>query len=135
MSGESVSLNDLRNALSGGNAPDDYSFTDGNLSTVDGSRMLFVPSVLPGGITVVDNNGYVVMADQVEHRESRVVDGACVVSVDGVNVILDGFLVDGMLPGTWWIRYNRGMTGHDNLSASVSDATSEELMLYTIIFG
>lgn len=127
MSGESVSLNDLRNALSGGNAPDDYSFTDGNLSTVDGSRMLFVPSVLPGGMTVVDNNGYVVVADQIEHRDNGF--------VDGVNVILDGFLVDGMLPGTWWIRYNRGMTGHDNLSASASDATSEELMLYTIIFG
>jgi len=106
---------------------DDKLFANDDLYYVDGKKALFVPDVFPGGITVIDNNGYVVMADQME----SMVDGV----VDGVYVFLEDFFVNDMLPGTWRIRYNRGKTGSDSPSGSVSDATSDELMLYSLIFG
>lgn len=106
---------------------DDMEFSDVDLSSIDDKKALFVPDVFPGGITVVDNNGYVVMADQMESITNGV--------VDGVYVFLEDFLVNGALPGTWRIRYNRGKTGSDSPSGSVSDATSDELMLYSLIFG
>ena len=105
----------------------DMEFSHVDLTSIDGKKALFVPNVFPGGITVIDNNGYVVMADQME----RVTNGV----VDGVYVFLEDFFVNDMLPGTWKIRYNRGKTGSDSPSGSVSDATSDELMLYLLIFG
>jgi hypothetical protein len=106
----------------------DLEFDDKDLVFIDGKRVYGVDGVFPGGITVIDGNGEAVMADQIE----RVGLGGV---VDGVNVVLDDFLVDGHLEGTWKIRYNRGARGHDSLSASLSDATLDEIILYSLIFG
>ena len=106
----------------------DLEFNDEDLVSLDGKRVYGVDGVFPGGITVVDGNGEVVMADQIE----RVGLGGI---VDGVNVVLDDFLVDGHLEGTWKIRYNRGAKGLDGFSASLSDATLDEIILYSLIFG
>ena len=106
----------------------DLEFNDEDLVSLDGRRVYGVDGVFPGGITVIDSNGEVVMADQIE----RVGLGGI---VDGVNVVLDDFLVDGHLEGTWKIRYNRGAKGLDGFSASLSDATLDEIILYSLIFG
>ena len=101
---------------------EDFLFTNSDLTTYDGKTVLIVENVFPGGFTVVDNNNRVVMPDQMEVS-------------NGVAVIFDGWLEDGSLQGTWRIRYNRGMRGLDGLSAQLSDYSSEELMLYSLIFG
>ena len=106
----------------------DLEFNNEDLVSVDGKKVYCVDDVFPGGITVIDGNGEVVMADQIE----RVGLGGV---VDGVNVVLDDFLVDGRLEGTWKIRYNRGAKGLDSFSASLSDATLDEIILYSLIFG
>ena len=105
----------------------DFEFRDADLEDYDGRRCLIVHDVFPGGITVVDGSGHVMQADQIEVMNA----GAFV----GVAVVLDQWLVDGHLEGVWKIRYNRGMRGNDCLSSQVSDATLDELMLYTLIFG
>ena len=106
---------------------EDFLFTNSDLEQYDGKTVLKVRDVFPGGFTVVDNNNRVVMPDQME-----LVNG---INFTGVAVIFDGWLEDGMLPGTWRIRYNRGMRGVDGLSAQLNAHSSEELMLYSMIFG
>ena len=131
MAGEQISIEDLARAIEdsfSGEQPDDFTFTNANLVDIDGRRAVFVPDVLPGGVSVVDANGFVVMPDQMECvREGVVI---------GIYVVLDGFLsANGMLQGTWKIRYNRGMRGMDGSSAGMSDASSNEMMLYSLIMG
>ena len=108
-------------------AMQDFQFTDSDLTVHDGRRALLVDGVFPGGVSVVDGNGLVVMPDQRE-----VWFGEAYV---GVEIVLDPFLSDGVLPGTWTIRYNRGARGQDGLSAVATGATADELMLYALIFG
>lgn len=112
-------------AVASGNYSD-FAFTNGNLILLGESTTLFVPIAMPGGFTVIDNNGFVVNAPQKEF----IYNGAC----EGTHVVLDEFLNDeNVLVGIWKIRYNRGIKGDDATSeTAVSDET---MLLYSIIFN
>lgn len=104
----------------------DFMFTNSNLTPFGESRVLFVPTAMPGGFAVIDNNGFVVNAPQKE----SIYNGAC----DGTHVVLDEFLnEENAIVGIWKIRYNRGIRGDDATSeTAVSDDT---MLLYSIIFN
>ncbi len=125
-----IGVEELGNAMAmayGDSEPVDREFGNADLVDYDGMRVLEVEGVLPGGITVVDDGGEVVVADQMELERNGV--------IEGVRVVMDAFLVGGLLPGTWKIRYNRGMKGADALDGGLSPASAEQLMLYSIVFG
>ena len=96
-----------------------------NADVEDG--MIYVEGVLPGNITMVDSRGYAVFAPQRE----RVQSGVCV----GVYVDLGGFLVDGVLPGTWKIRFARGERGPAGTVDVSSIPASDEILMHALIFG
>lgn len=128
--GDSISPAVLAEAISSafeGDSPDDFSFTDSDLVEWGGRRCLIVQGVHPGGVTVVDNAGRAVLADQSEYVQQG--------GYPATAVFLDGFDRNGVLQGTWRIRYNRGVRGMDALSSQLGGASSEELMRYSLIFS
>lgn len=104
----------------------DFAFTDNDLALLGENKTLFVPTAMPGGFAVIDNNGFVINAPQKE----SIYNGAC----EGTYVMLDEFLnEENALVGIWKIRYNRGIKGDDATSeTAVSDET---MLLYSIIFN
>lgn len=121
MSGEIISINELNNiyaeTFSQNDIPDKI-FTSNDLS----NGYLYVPDVLPGNVTVIDNNNKVVMAEQ----SQKIQQDICI----GVLINLSNTIVN----GTWKIRYNRGMRGQPGISSNEMPVT-EELIKYAIIFG
>ena len=110
-------------------SPLDRTFTDSDLVQFGGGRVLELSGTIPGSITVIDSDGYAVMADQIEMLSAG---NVC----EGVRVVMTPFLENGVLAGTWKIRYNRGAKGNDSLSGEVSSSvTLEETMVYSLLFG
>lgn len=128
MSGENVSdiESSASEAFNAGHR-EDFEFDASDVIQLDGKNVVFVSGVFPGGVTLVDPDGRMVLADQKE----RMINGV----VDGTYVSVDGFLENGALQGTWRIRYNRGRRGADAIASGTSTASSEELMMYALIFG
>lgn len=97
--------------------PADFLFTTDDL--VDG--ILFVAGVLPGSISVIDNNNHLVLPNQSIAYEAG--------EYTGTNIDFS----DWDIVGTWAIRYNRGLRGETG--ADATSVSQEDLIKYTILFG
>lgn len=100
----------------------DMEFT--NASLIDNA--LVVSGILPGGAVIVSNEKIVVDVPQREVRQ----DNICI----GVSFDLSEYVVAGILPGVWRIRFSRGQRGQEGQSLS-TPLTNDEMILYSLIFG
>ena len=96
----------------------DKQFTSSDLS----NNLLFVADVLPGGITIIDNEGYTVLIDQYQKVQNNICVGV-VVDFTGINV-----------SGIWKIRYNRGMRGQKG-TFSMQTPPQQQMLKYALIFS
>lgn len=112
-------LNNLASQYQGENIVPDKIFTAENL--INGK--LYISDVLPGNITVVDNNEFVVLVNQRGVLQA----GKCV----GVQIDLSTFAINGQ----WKIRYNRGIRGQMGQINNDIMPTDEQMLKYALIFG
>ena len=118
---EEITLNELNNIygqIFSQNSIPDKQFTQNDLN----NNLLYVPDVLPGGISIVDNEGYVVLMDQYQ----RVQNNVC------VGVIVDFSTTK--VTGIWKIRYNRGMRGQPGIALSELPP-QQQIIKYALIFS
>lgn len=101
--------------------PSDVSFTSSNLS----QGKLVVSDVLPGGITIIDNDGNVVLPDQSEYIDTGTLE------CTGVIVDLSAFDVQGV----WKVRYNRGIRGQQGKQGEAGIVSQEDIMKYILLLG
>lgn len=122
---EEININELDDIYAESypnNSVPDKEFTAHDL--IDG--YLYIPDILPGNVTIIDNNGKAILADQ----SQKIQGGIC------IGVLIN--LSNANIAGNWKIRYNRGMRGQNgNVTTieTINPQIEQQLIKYALIFG